>query len=48
LEIENNDGNKFGWIFKNIFGENIFLNEPKIKNNKISFSVETITSIWIK
>ena len=41
LEIENGDGNVFGWIFENIFSENIFPNEPKTGNNKISFSVET-------
>ena len=39
LEIKNGDGNAFGWIFENIFSENIFSNEPKIGNNKISFSV---------
>jgi len=41
LKIENGDGNVFGWIFVFIFSENIFPNEPKAGNNKISFSVET-------
>ena len=36
LEIENGDENAFGWIFENIFDENIFSNEPKTENNKIS------------
>ena len=40
LKIKNGDGNEFGWIFENIFSENIFSNEPKTGNNKISFSVE--------
>ena len=40
LKIENGNGNAFGWIFENILSENIFSNEPKIKNNKISFSVK--------
>jgi len=48
LEIENGDENAFGWIFENIFSENIFSNEPKTRNNKISFSVETRTSFWVK
>jgi len=29
----------FGWIFENIFNENIFPNEPENGNNKIPFSV---------
>jgi len=33
LEIENGDENAFGWIFENIFNENIFSNEPQIGNN---------------
>jgi len=37
LEIKNGDKNAFGWIFENIFSENIFSNELKTKNNKISF-----------
>ena len=37
LEIENGDENAFGWIFENIFGENIFSNEQKTENNTISF-----------
>ena len=44
LEIENDDGNVFGWISVFIFSENIFSNKPKTGNNKISiseFSVET-------
>ena len=41
LEIENGDENVFGWIYVFIFSENIFPNEPKTGNNKISFSVET-------
>ena len=39
LEIENGDENLFGWISIFIFSENIFPNEPKTENNKISFSV---------
>jgi len=39
LEIENGDGNAFGWFFENIFSENIFSNKPKTENNKISFLV---------
>ena len=39
LEIKNGDGNVFGWIFVFIFSENIFPNEPKTGNNKISFLV---------
>jgi len=42
LKIENNDKNTFGWIFENIFSENIFSNEQKTGNNKISFSVFSI------
>jgi len=39
----------FGWIFENIFSENIFPNEPKTGNNKILFSVEKPrTSFWVK
>jgi len=37
LEIENDDENAFGWIFENIFSENIFSKELKTENNKISF-----------
>ena len=37
FEIENGDENAFGWIFENIFGENIFSNEQKTENNTISF-----------
>jgi len=51
LKIENGDGNAFGWIFENIFSKNIFLNEPKTENNKISFSVflvETGNLILVK
>jgi len=40
LVIENGDGNVFSWIFVFIFSENIFPNEPKTGNNKISFSVK--------
>jgi len=40
LKIENGDENVFGCIFENIFNKNIFSNEPKNRNNKISFSVE--------
>jgi len=40
LEIENGDENVFDWISVFIFSENIFPNEPKTGNNKISFSVE--------
>jgi len=40
LKTENGDENEFGWIFENIFSENIFPNEPENGNNKISFSVE--------
>ena len=43
LKIENGNKNAFGWIFKNIFRENIFSNEPKIKNNKISFFKNTFS-----
>ena len=39
LEIKNGDENVFGWIFENIFIKNIFSNEPKTENNKISFLV---------
>ena len=37
LEIENNNKNVFGQIFKNIVSENIFLNKQKTKNNKMLF-----------
>ena len=40
LEIENDDKILSGWISVFIFSENIFSNEPKIRNNKISFSVK--------
>jgi len=39
LKIKNSNGDVFDWIFENILSENIFLNEPKIGNNKIPFSV---------
>jgi len=42
LKIENSDENMFGWIFKDIFSENIFSNEPKTENNKILFLVFSI------
>jgi len=42
LKIENDDGNVFGWISVFIFSENIFPNEPKTGNNKISFLVFSI------
>jgi len=48
LKIENGDENVFDWIFVFIFNENIFPNEPKTGNNKISFSVEIGTSFWVK
>ena len=48
LKIENDDENMFGWIFKNIFNENIFSNEPKLKNNKILFWVEIMNLILDK
>jgi len=48
LEIKNGGGNAFGWIFENIFSENIFPNEPKTENNKILFSVETMNLILDK
>jgi len=44
LKIENGDENVFDWIFVFIFCENIFSNESKIKNNKISFSVFLVKS----
>ena len=37
LKIENSDENVFDWIFENIFNKNIFLNDSKTGNNKISF-----------
>jgi len=37
LKIENGDENALGWIFKNIFSD-----EQKTENNKISFSVFSI------
>jgi len=40
LEIENGNENIFDWISVFIFSENIFPNEPKIENNKISFSIK--------
>jgi len=42
LEIENDDENAFGWIFENIFSENILSNEQKTGNNKILSSVFTV------
>jgi len=42
LEIENGDGNVFGLISVFIFSKNIFPNEPKTENNKISFSVFSV------
>jgi len=45
LKIENGNENAFDWIFENIFSKNIFSNEPKIENNKISFLVETTNLI---
>jgi len=40
--IKYDDGNVFGWISIFIFSENIFPNELKTGNNKISFSVFSV------
>ena len=37
LKIKNDNENRFGWIFENIFSKNIFINKQKTENNKFKW-----------
>ena len=50
-ETENGDENVFSLIFENIFSENENRKQPKNENNKILFSVFSVSigiSFWVK